>query len=92
MKLEMWANAQRDGCPAKYMAPSVQRRKVWLMPTNKVRCSKVAKSLYPLKYDGVTQTRQSISAVSGLKFTILWLHVEDILLLNKFFYDCRYVP
>jgi len=25
-------------------------------------------------------------------FTTLWGHVEDILLLNKFFSDCRYVP
>jgi len=38
-KLEMWANAQRDGRPA-----------------------------------------------------ILWAHVEQILLLNKFFSDCRYMP
>ena len=30
-----------------------------------------AKTRYPLKYDGVPQTRQSISAVSGPKFTIL---------------------
>jgi len=29
---------------------------------------------------------------SGPKFTILWRHVEDLLLLNKFFFDCRYVP
>ena len=29
---------------------------------------------------------------SGPKFTILWGHVEEILLLNKFFSDCRYVP
>ena len=32
------------------------------------------------------------SAASGTKFTILCGHVEDILLLNKFFSDCRYVP
>ena len=32
-KLEMWANAQRDGRLAEHMAPSVQRRKVWLTPT-----------------------------------------------------------
>ena len=25
------------------------------------------------------------------KFTILWGHMEDILLLNKFFSDCRYM-
>jgi len=30
-----------------------------------------AKTRNPLKYDGVPQTRQSISAVSGPKFTIL---------------------
>jgi len=29
----MWANAQRDGRPAKQVVPSVQRRKVWLTPT-----------------------------------------------------------
>jgi len=29
---------------------------------------------------------------SGPKFTILWGHVEEILLLNKFFSDCRYMP
>ena len=33
-----------------------------------------------------------ISAVSGLKFIILWGHVEEILLLNKFFSHCRYMP
>ena len=49
-------------------------------------CSNAAKTRYPLKYDGVPQTRQSISAVSGPKFPILRGHVEDILLLNKFFF------
>jgi len=29
---------------------------------------------------------------SGPKFTILWGHVEDMSLLNKFFSDCRYMP
>ena len=33
-----------------------------------------------------------ISAVSRPKFTVLWGHLEDILLLNKFFSDCRYMP
>jgi len=35
---------------------------------------------------------QPISVVSGPKFNILWEHVEDVLVLNKFFSDCRYVP
>ena len=67
------------------MAPSVQRRKVWLMPTNRVPCSNAAKTRNRLKYAGVPQTRQQISAVSVPKFTILREHVEEILLLNKFF-------
>ena len=35
----MWANAQRDGRPAEHniVAPSVQRRKVWMMPTTRCR-------------------------------------------------------
>jgi len=38
-QLEMWANAQRDGRPAEYVAPSVQRCKVWL--TLATRCRAV---------------------------------------------------
>jgi len=40
----------------------------------------------------VPQTNETISAASKPKFTILWGHVEEILLLNKFFSDCRYMP
>jgi len=58
---------------------------IWLMPTNKVPWSNAAKTRYQLKYDGVLQTRQSITAVSGPKFIMLWGHVKEILLLNKFF-------
>jgi len=45
--------------------------KVWLTSVEHRRCSNEAKTRYSLKYDGVPQTRQSISAVSGPKFTIL---------------------
>ena len=41
----------------------------------------------PLKFVGVPQTPEQISAVSGPKFTILSGHVEEVLLLNKFFSD-----
>ena len=41
---------------------------------------------------GVPQTPEPISAVNGPKFTILSGHVEEVLLLNKFFSDCRYMP
>jgi len=45
----------------------------------------------PVEICRVPQTGKAISAASGPKFTILWAHVEDILLLNKFFpivYTC----
>ena len=45
-----------------------------------------AKTRKPLKVAGLPQTPEKISAASGPKFTILWGHVEDILLLNKFFF------
>jgi len=41
-KTRVWANAQRDGRPAEYVAPSVQCRKVWLTPTTRVLCSNPA--------------------------------------------------
>jgi len=73
-------------------APSVQRRKVWLTPTTRVPCYNAAKTRNPLKLPGVPQTNEMISAARGPKYTILREHVEDILLLNNFFSDCRYVP
>ena len=48
-------------------------------------CSNTAKMRNQLKFAGVPQTCKSISAASRPKFTILWGHMEDILLLNKFF-------
>ena len=45
----------------------------------------------PLKFARVPQTNETISATSGPKFTILCGHVEEILMLNKFFSDCRYM-
>ena len=55
-------------------------------------CSNAAKTQNQLIVGGVPQTNEMISASSGPKFTILWGHVEEVLLLNKFFSDCRYVP
>jgi len=54
-------------------------------------CSNAAKTRNQLKFGGVPQTNETISVASGPKFTILWGHLEDILLLN-IFSDCRYVP
>ena len=72
------------------MAPSVQRRKVWLTHNTGVPCSNAAKTRNPLKFAGVPQTTGPVSVASGLKFNILWEQVEKVLLLNSFS-DCRYV-
>jgi len=50
------------------------------------------KAQNPLKFPGLPETGKLISAVSGPKFAILWGHVEEILLFNKFFSDCQYMP
>ena len=85
----MWANAQRD--ESNIGGAPVQRRKVWLTPSTTVSCSNAAKKQNRLKFAGVPQTNEMISAACGPKFTILWGHVEEILLLNMFSY-CRYMP
>ena len=88
----MRANAQRDGRPAYYRWRRLFNAAVWLTPTIRVPCSNAANTRNPLKFAGVPQTRQQISAVSRPKFAILRGHVEEVLLLNKFFSDCGYVP
>jgi len=77
----VWADAQHDGCDAEYR----WRPLFTPTPTTTVPCSNVAKMQNPLKFVGLPQTPELISAVSVPKFTILRGHVEDILLLNKFF-------
>jgi len=84
----MWANAQRDGRPAEHRGRPLFNAAVWLTPTTGLPCSNAAKTRKPLKLDGVPQTTGPISAASRPKFTILWGHLEKILLLNKFFSDC----
>ena len=64
---------------------SVQRRKVRLTPATRVLRSNAAKTWNPLKCAGLPQTGKQISAVSGPTFAILWGHVEETLLFNKFF-------
>jgi len=51
-----------------------------------VQCSNAAKIQNPLKFAGVPKTGKLMSAVCGPKFAILWGHVGEILLFNKFFF------
>ena len=82
----MWANAQRDGRPVENRWCPLFNAAVWLTPTTRVPCSNAAKTRKPLKFPGVPQTNETISAASGPKFTILWGTMEEILLLKKFFF------
>jgi len=81
----MWANAQRDGRPAEYRWRPLFNAAVWLTPTARVPCGNAAKTRNPLKLPAVPQTNETISAARGPKFTILWGHMEEVLLFNKFF-------
>ena len=67
---------QCDGCPAEHR---------WHVLAALLPCSNAAKTWNLLKLAGVPQTTGPIWAVSGPMFTILWGHLKDILLLNKFF-------
>ena len=60
--------------------------KVCLASGEQRRCSNQAKTRNRLKFAGVPQSGKPISATSRPKSTILWEHVEHILLLNKFFF------
>ena len=64
----------------------------WPPVNDAAACSNEDIDAKPVEICGVPQTPEPISGVSEPKFAILWGHVEDILLLNKFFSDCRYVP
>ena len=74
-------------CESSVMPFLLPRRKVSLTPST-IQCRAVTK----LKLAGVPKTTGPISAASRPKFTVLWEHVEQVLLLNKFFSDCRYMP
>jgi len=59
--------------------------KVWLASGDGRRWSNEGKTRNRLKFAGVPQTSKPISAVNGLKFALLWRHVEKILMFNNFF-------
>jgi len=71
----MWRNSVSGQEPPKNVAAQ---------KTAKRHCSNEAKTRNPLKFAGVPQIPEPISAASGLKFAILCGRVEEVLLFNKF--------
>ena len=52
---------------------------VWLTPTSRVPCTNAAKTRNPLKFAGVPQTNETISAASGPKLTSFFPIVDTCL-------------
>jgi len=67
-------------CGALYSTPQSLADAQYYMP-----CTNAAKTRNQLKFGGVPQTNETISAASGPKFIVLWGHLGEILLLNNFF-------
>jgi len=87
----MWTNGQRDGRPAYYRWRPLFNATVWLTPTIRVPCSNAAKTRNPLKFAGVPQLANRSQLLVG-RSSPYYEDVEEVLLLNKFFSDCRHVP
>ena len=61
----MWANVQRDGCPAEYRWCPLFNAAVWLTPTTRVPCSNAAKTWKPLKFAGVPKLANRSQPLGG---------------------------
>ena len=85
-QLEMWANAQPDGRPAEYRwRPLFNAAKFGWRPILECRAVTLPRRETRWNLQGCPKLAKRISAASGPKFTILWGHVKDILLLDHFF-------
>ena len=76
------------------VAPSVQRRKVWLTLTSRVPCSNAAKTRNPLKFamQGCLKLAirsQPVVDQSSPYYEDMW---RRYCCLTRFFSDCRYIP
>ena len=76
-RTRMWANAPRDGHPAKYRWRPLFSAAVYLTPNTRVPCSKAGKTRNPLKFAGVPQT-------TGNEYDSHWLYHVFQQLYNSF--------
>ena len=80
-------HAQCDGRPAEYRwRPLFNAAKFGWRPLLECRAVTLPRRETRWNFAWVPQTRQQISAASRPKFTILWRHVEEISMFNKFFF------
>ena len=83
----MWANAQRDGRPA-----SVQHRKVFWRPLLKCRAVTLPRRETCWNLQGCPKLPKRAQPLVGRSSPYCAGHVEEVLLFNIFFSNCRYVP
>jgi len=82
----MWANAQRDGRPAEYRwRPLFNAAKFCWRPLLQCRPVMLPRCETRWNLQGCPKLPDRSQLLVGRKFTILWGHVEEILLLNNFF-------
>jgi len=82
----MWANAQHDGRPTEYRwRPLLNAEKFGWCPLLECRAVTLPRHETRWNLQGCPNSG-TISAINGPKFTILWEHVEEVLVLNKFFF------
>jgi len=82
----MWANAQNDGRTAKYRwCPLFNATKFGWRPLLECRAVTLPRRETRWNLQGCPKLPDRSQALVGRKVTILWGHVEEILLLNKFY-------
>jgi len=65
LNTRMWANAQRDGRPAKYRWHLLFNAELWLTPTTRVPCSNAAKMWNPLELAGCPKLANASQPLVG---------------------------
>jgi len=91
-QLEIWANAQRDGRPAEYRwRPLFNTAKFGWYPILECRAVTLPRRETRWNLQGCPKLTKQSQRLVGRSSPYCGGHVEEILLLNKFFSNCRYV-
>jgi len=86
VRTRMWANAQRDGRPAEHRwRPLFNATKFGWRSLLDCRAVTLPRLETRWNLQGCPKLPDRSQPLVGRKFTILWGHVEEILLLHKFF-------
>jgi len=85
-KTRMWANAQRDGCPAEYRwCPLFNAAKFGWRPLLECRAVTLPRRKSRWNLQGCLKLANGSQPLSGPQFTILWWRVGEVSMFNKFF-------